>query len=139
MYGAWAARTTSPTGLCIRSTIQQPWLAIVWANYTRLLCAFGSLVTSDADSGTSDAFEDVPADESKLPVIRAQETTIKPNFDLVKALRHLDSPPLYEQLCILAAIHERFWHANTKDMVNLLRKGGISLKVLKLVPQVIRQ
>ena len=75
---------------------------------------------------------DVPEDET----IKTKE--IRPNFDLRKALVRLEHSELSEQLSILQAIHERFWHATIKDMERLLRKGGSAPGVIKLVAQVVR-
>ena len=55
-----------------------------------------------------------------------------------KALVRLEHSKLSEQLSILQAIHERFWQTTIKEMERLLRKGGSSPGVIKLVAQVVR-
>ena len=99
-----------------------------------LLCAFGHSVIAPPIHPRAE-FDDphpVPDDET----VKVKE--IKPNFDLRKALTKLENSDLAEQLSILQAIHERFWHATIKDMERLLQKGGSSPRVIRLVAQVVR-
>ena len=65
---------------------------------------------------------------------------IKPSFKIRDAIPKLssDSTSTEEKKKLLMGIHEKFWHATAKDMTNLLKKAGLGLSVLNLVPEVVR-
>ena len=85
----------------------------------------------------SPPLEVIGRDEANIRIKRWENL---PNFDFRKILEKLRNPLLTppEAMALIRGVHEKFWHAPPKDLINLLRRGQILPRFLKLCVEVIR-